>query len=373
MRNRALLLIFAIFMTSVSATGSEPFSLLGVEIPILDTDFELAENDMIGSSRYPNRFELEFFLNKAGLVDSVISPSGGESAYLRNIQNSLEGLEFRPAMRGGEVIPFILPAYAIFETKFGAPHLRFHFPFEEPQCQADKRLIDKMMELNGYDIPRLLEFPSYFCSFPKKKGDSGGDYPYVVYRIDLDNDGQLIDYDKILIGGPDYSRWTDNALLYAKFNPASLNSTPMKSRIYLTIRYFDYIGYPTGIWRYSDINDSTAIGERMRIESAVYLDSMVNPPIPVNIRAAVFHNTEIIQIDDSVEVQVKINKSGKVTLREFGAFIPQAIREDINEFLGRLRFSPAVDIHGEQIEFDGKLELKFNNSKKIRMIAEWLI
>nr|MBN2278875.1 hypothetical protein [candidate division Zixibacteria bacterium] len=362
-------LIFMIVVLTWGGPYGQAFELLGVEIPVPDRAFEPIEGENIPASRYPLEYNLHFFLNESGRVDSFQYWPDSRPVYIENIRGSLENLEFHPAIRDGKTIPFIVPASITFETKYGRPGVRFQFPVDETECRKDRFLLDSMMFLNDYRMPGLAGFPSYYCRF--SNGRDTGMYPYVVYRVDLDTAGDLVDYEKIFIGKPDFTAATDKALLYARFTPTVAGEIKIPSKIYLTIRFFPSILYPTREWLPPESSGDRSLPELFRLETAAYLDSIINPPFPINIQGGQYHNTELIQFSDTVDVTVGIRNNGRVKSVVFEKFLMDPLENQLYDVVRKLRFTPAVDTLGNRVDYLGKMKIIVDGSKKIRIGLGW--
>ena len=330
----------------------------------------LTSSDTIGYIKYPLKFDILFYLSSGGSVDSISYSPERMSSFVRSLDKALKRIKFYSAKFSDTLIPFILPGELIFETTKGSRAVKLLLPFEEQNCDRINHLAEKALRLNGFVLPNIKRFPSYFCSF---KGESKNEnYPFAIFQIWLDSAGAVTDWQQIYTGRPDLSSLISNALLYADYEPASCKGRAFASTFYVVFRFFRNIDYPTAVWPPSSEPIPISPFDYYRIGQMVLLDSVVNPPYPLNVPGGIFRDLVPIPFHDTLNVYVTIDTSGRIdSLRSF-PMIPGKKAKALESALKKIRFTSAINISGLKVPFAGELSVVVNDSKKIRISVEWL-
>jgi hypothetical protein len=363
-----LLLIFLVF--SGSYADDKKLVLLGVEFPSIEYENWLLDGDKVLMPPFPIKYDLLFYLSSKGKVDSFVYSPENRPYLIDSISNSFKGMQFYPARYNGEAIPFILPAEITFKKKYTYKEKLIPvFPYREPDCVRNRKLIERCLELNGFELPGVKKFPSYYFAIGSVEEDF--DYPYLVYKLRLDSAGTLLNFDKIMSVGSDYSNTFNNLLLYADFKPALYYGKGVDSEFYLVFRIFNTVQYPTLEWHQQDINSGYPF-EIVRIEPMLYLDSVINPPLPINAPDKKFRYDKVIPFRDTLEMEISINKSGEVRWAKSNSKAYDYIKNDFLKIVRKLKFLPARDINNSRVDFRDRMTLVFLNSKEIEIDADWL-
>lgn len=370
MRKLVFLIPIFLFCFIMIAYGAEGFNLLGVDFPSIGTEDWLLDSDTVLYSRLPSKFDIEFYLSPAGSVDSFSYSPLEKNIYVEKISTSLSSIEFYPAKINNVAVPFILPAELVFQPMFGSPYVELRLPYHEPECYLVKPLIEKTLELNEITPPRISRFPSYYCFFEDERQIE--DYPYALFKVDLDSSGALTDYEQLFSTRSDFSTKVSTALLYADFQPAMLRGREFPATLFVIVRFFDVVDYPTSLWPPAESSNPHLPFDYLRVETELFLDSIINPPIPVNIPRGEFKNPSVIPFADSLEVFVEIDTLGKIVSASHPDYLFTRFMNATEELVKDLRFTPAKDISGKKVNFEGILRLTFTNSKIIRIVGGWL-
>ncbi|MFH2035742.1 MAG: hypothetical protein ABIJ45_05010 [Candidatus Zixiibacteriota bacterium] len=364
-----LIIVLSVLNPALSFSESEPFTILGFEIPSIENEDWLLSTDRIPIYSIPITVEMLFFISSEGMIDSIQFIPEDRSKYVKNITESLNNIKFYPARYQGCPIPFIVPARIYFINRYGRSTMNLELPFQEPSCDKRKEYLKECLEINGIHLPSVEEFPPYFLGITGFEENLN--YPAAVYEIELDSSGRVEEFDQVLNFGDDYSKTIDNAILYAKFAPASYNGEPFESKFYLIVRYFKTIEYPTEVW--SSENDITNYRlKKFRLERLLYLDSIINPALPLNVPMGILKSGTLIPFRDSLEVEITIDTKGKIK-RSYP--LGQTNSYLINEYkniLEKLYFLPARDINDKIIEYTGRIKMIFNNSNQIKVYFGWI-
>ncbi len=359
-----------ILLVGASLSEETAFTLLGVEIPAIENKNWILETDTVLYTMYPMTFDLQFFVSDKGTVDSFKTIQADFPDYINKISNSLGNILFYPARYEGRAIPFVIPARLIFYSRKFGMQVDIQLPYEEPECSKRKFQLEEMLELNGFSIPGIVSYPSYFISV-EKSGEKF-EYPFSVAEVEIDSAGQLVDFEILYSYGRDFSNIIGTSLLYADFEPAEYKGVGFNSRIFIIYRFFGSIQYPTGSWPPEPVPGINLPFEYLRIEPLLYLDSIVNPPIPLNFPAGLFKYDSIIPFSDSAEVSVNIDENGRVRSFRILSFVNNEIERLVNEIIKKLRFLPARDLSSNRTEFNGTLSLEFSEGKFVYIWTDWL-
>jgi hypothetical protein len=356
---------------AVSATAeSDFFTLYGLEIPAMKNENWLTDPEAVLYSRDPINFDIRFFLNESGQVDSLTFRSRHKAVFVEKLKPSLMASSFYAAKLQGVNIPFIIPAVLTIHTPRGRSQASLTLPYDERACTRNRRLVEKSMELNGWELPQLKKFPSYFVAL--REPPSLMEYPYAVFRISLDSLGRLKDYEQVLSYGGDFQALFENPLLYAVFSPLRYRARGLDSEIYIVFRLFDVVNNPTAVWPASMSSQKSLPFEALRIEVLYFRDSILNRPIPYNLPDGLYSYGETVPFMDTVRVEVELSQDGDVIRYDILEILPRLLEKHLKAIIGGLRFTPARNWQNEREGFQGFLEIAFDNSKNIRVVAEWL-
>lgn len=363
-----VLLILCLFS---AAQASDNPLILGVDFPSLDGGFQVAAGDTILFTPYPLEFDVHFYLSPGGTVDSFTYSPAKREIYINKISETLQRLRFFPTHVDGIAEPFILSGELIFKPVFKRPQLFLNLPFDEPTCDLNSHLVEKTLRLNGYELPKIINFPSYFCMHSTGL-DSADAYPFVIFEMEVDSSGGLIDYSEISTNRPECAALLSNVLLHARFQPPSRNGRPFAAGFYLAIRLFGSIDNPTPVWSSGTNGKNRDVFEMNRIEVLPYLDSIVNPPYPISAYDGDYFYSSVVSFKDSVDVMVHIDSLGRAGSPAYQSITHEILRNVIKDVLKKLKFTPATRPDGTRVGFDGRLIFEFDNSKNIRIQPGWL-
>jgi len=355
---------------SLPLSMAEDFEILGVEFPAIEAEGWIVDRAILPHSQFPDKSNLLFYLSTSGTVDSLHYTPEKKKTYIDGVINSLKQIRFYPASINDSIVPFILPAELIFVTRRDGPDAYLRFPFEEEACIKRKGMLEKTLELNRFILPSIERFPSYFCYF----GDEPeiDNYNYTIFEIDLDEDGKLVDFREIYNGHKAYTRMISKVLLYADFKPAEYRGLPFASTIYMIVRFFDFFDYPTGIWPPQKGSEGRMPFDYLRLETGFYLDSIINPPIPINCPFGKCRLSESAPFNDTIEVFVKIDTLGNITKFNNHDFVFAPLKPIISKVMEKIKFTSARNMSNEKVSFEGLLYLIFDSSKIIRIVVQWM-
>jgi hypothetical protein len=368
---RAYLIFILLFWCQLAAAfDPADYTLLGVEFPVLQDPFRHPGTRSIPYSKRPLRFDLVFYLSKTGVVDSFHYSPSDKKDYMDVMAPWLRTLEFYPGAINDTFVPFALPAELVIESKFASRFVVLHLPYDEYTCQRKRDLLEKALILNGVTPPGVRRFPPYFCRF--SEDENIDDYAYAVYRIELDDQGNMLDFRELFSSREIFSDLMSRVLLHVNYRGGAYLGRGFASEFYLIIRFFNIVGYPTCDWPPAKERGITLPYDFLRIETRLYLESIIHPPIPVNVPSGSFSYGKPAPSSDSIEVYVKIDSSGNISRARFLAPVDDELGRYARNLLEDLAFTPARNLEGERKSFHGELIMVFDASKRIRIAARWL-
>ncbi len=329
----------------------------------------LNPDDSLPYVLYPTEGELLFYLSRDGIVDSVQLIKAGMRNFISRYRRSLQNLKFQPAVYGGEAIPFILPAHLLIKPPRGGFLAILTFPYD-PRIEFRSRpLIEEALRRNGFTLPGVKYFPPYFCPFKIK--ERLGNYPYVVFAVNLDSSGNPTEIIEHCRTYRDFSATISRVLLNAEFLPATYKGEAISSQFYLLIRYFENLQYPTTAWPPLDNSSPLFPFDYLRIDNLLFPDSILNPPIPLNMPGGQFWRRNIFSVNDSVRVLVRIDTLGEIVSNSPVYPLFPRYKSELDTLLEGLVFTPARDIWDKKVVFDGEIMLWLGYSENIRIQALW--
>jgi len=382
-------LIFLVIVHLLSTCSVPAFSLLGFQFPSpenipgdsspvyfdpgyngISSNLWLQPGDRLPYAAFAVTSRIAFYLSKEGDVDSILmlEPTGAQ--FIDGIRNSLSRLRFSPAFLDTSPCPSILPAELLFTIRQDKGHAFLRVPFLASNGYKNRKLIDQMMILNGFNLPVLRKFPSYFCK--AGTADRKESYNFAIFEIMLDSQGNPVDATEYCSSNADYSKLLGLAAFYAEYLPASFHKERFESGIFVMVRFFPELEYPTHLWPNFNLPSQSYPFEFIRLKSDLYLDSIINPAIPANIPGGIINWPDFIPLNDSVWVKVKIDTMGQIVSHSF--YTPVWGEKDslTEQILRSLQFIPARDISNSVCEFSGSLMIRFQSGRNIRIEADWL-
>ncbi len=363
---RSIAAIIIILLCLATDADSEEFSILGLEFPVLKHKNWLLPEDKLPVGSIPVEIDLVFFISQEGQLDSMRFKPENRKNFLDKVSKSLNSLTFYPALYENIPIPFILPARIIFNRT----GIIFELPYDDNTCQKNRGLINKALELNGFDIPLVEKFPAYYFYMNDTLPDKN--YLFAVFEIELDSMGNYVEFRNYAGAADQLADLFSRLVLYTDFLPASYGGKTKTSTLYLTVRLFNGIRYPTVTWPPKGNVGIKMPFDYMRVETSLYPDSIINPPIPINIPNGIHYYSEPTSYIDTFDIVVTIDTSGNIRKYNYRSPIKSSTCKICDMVINRLLFLPARDLHNQVVEYEGTLQLIFDTSKNIRIVANWL-
>jgi len=336
----------------------------------IGSDFWLKPGDNLPYAGFAVKAEIILYLSFQGDVDSLKLVGSESEAFINGIRNSLVQIKFTPASYRGAQISCRLPAEIFFTVKDRRAYAVLRLPFLAFNGYRNRRLIDKALLLNGFELPGIRRFPSYYCS--AKSSDKIENYNSAIFQTSLDSSGKPVQVFEYCSTNIDYSKLFALAILHGEFQPALYRGLAESSDIYITVRFFPQIDYPTHDWPPADTQATAFPLEFVRMETSLYLDSIIHPAFPLNFPGGIINWSDYIPFSDSVYSKVEIDTLGRIIKQSFYTPVWGDMKTLVEQVFHTLRFIPARDINNARLNFSGSIILRFQNGRNIRIEAEWL-
>lgn len=368
--------IFAVLLLSPSIiSATENFGIYQLDVPSMLFDNWFLDGDKIKYSHFPASFNILYYLSDKGCIDSIQCDSPDTNKFIGGVYSSLKNIDFSPAKYNDSAISIILPAKLEFFTPRYQTMVRLNFPYNHAENSFRYELVEDFLELNGFRPAAVNIIPPYYCKLGNNFNNAN--YPFATFRIAINETGKLTKIETICTNSEQHADLLSTVLLYAGYDAASYNNSPINSDLFVTVRFFKQIPYPTDYWPpvFSENEDKIDYSyDYHRISFRPYLDSIINPPMPANLISGGIMVNGDVWFNDSLFADVTIDTLGLIKSSRYDHFLPPIVNERTKEVIKNLRFLPAYDIHGDRAEYEGRIKLIFeNNSKNIRVISEWLL
>jgi hypothetical protein len=364
----SLCIALASAITAVIAAGAiERPTLLDFALPYPQKIPELIAPEKLPYFRVEKLVPLLLEVDKQGRVKSVTPEDSSESAFAAYAEAWLKSIPFEPAIFEGKKTKSRLPILLQFRPRVRLPEI--HFPLDSDRVISDADLYYKAYGLNDIRLPRLDEFPSYFCEL--KWPDSSVSYKYVLVKVELDKSGKVVNTELAHSTFPAYTTPTMSAVLWASFTPATVLGKPVPCECFVLVSFFPYINYPTRVWRRTEL-DSLSLLEKFRVRLLSDTVGLMSKPLPAWAGGEEFSYSGLrLFVRDTVSARLYIDTSGHVRLGRMSNGIKQ-LQATIREITPHLRFFPALDYQGRCRPYSGLTSFIFQGSAKIRIVCHWL-
>ena len=371
MMKKVHLYLLLILVLGIGTAGANGLKIDGLVFPQILHDNWLLKGDTVKYCRFPVIYDLTFYLSEEGCIDSLIYTPTDRPEIIDGVLASIRNIDFSPAKYNDENIPFILPASLEFTLAGHRPNANFMLPGWPAGGSITEDLIYQSLQLNGLIPAAVRRIPPYYCVYPDSLNK--GDYPFAVYRVDLDSIGNVDNVELINGTYPHLAELFFSVLLHSEYIPGSYNGESIPFSLYVTVRFFERINYPTLPWPPGAEGNGDFSYEFHRISVKPYPDSIVCPPMPTNLYMGGIIQDKIVPYDDSLVIDIRVDTLGNVSLTGYRNSAGAPAAGIAKKALKTLKYLPARDINGKKVPFAGRIGLIFKeNSKNIRMVAEWL-
>jgi len=368
---RTIVILFSLILTSLPASATPADEFIGFTFPQLTTDPAawVLPGDTVFGALYPVEREARLFLSNNGQVDSLSYDTAIAPDYMRGIKNSMMALKFKPAKAMDVKTAAVLPLKVTFSSSGRSNIATLTLPINYINGTRDRALIERTLVENGFTLPGLEHFPSYFFSVPKDSGRV--EYDYSLYKVKVDKTGRMLEFVEQSTSNTKLSELFTITARYARFRPTRYKDSSYPAEFYLMARFFDDLHYPTTPWPPDSKSQQNEIYDRYRLETVLYLDSLLSPAYPVNLSGTFgFPGMSIDR--DSVPTDINITSDGRLEWAVYGKNISAQSRRNLNQVLKQVRLIPAMDSTGHATGFRGQLLISCTGSNKLRITEKWL-
>ena len=310
--------------------------------------------------------DLEFEIGKNGRVRRITATDSVLPAGWDDLIVTLKRMQFYPGRVGDRPVNQNLPATLILGPK--KYQRKIIFPVDSSGQVSDPDLYWRGMMLNSIELPSLERFPSYFLDIDLK--DTSTDLNYLLVRVDLDNAGRVISYEKLHSGARQFTDQILAAVNWADYT-VPFSDTDSSRSVYLRIALYNHVPYPTIKLEFPV--DSLPLPERERVKLFPDTVGLMFKPIPTRYQSDGIYSLlgGRLANADTMYVLISIGASGLVTsFNPVGSGV--VLRNKYLKLARWLRFYPARDFSGKARSFSGIARLEYQGSTKIRIRFLWL-
>jgi len=367
-----IIYLYILLTLACSVIGADkPDEFLGLQFPLLETDRAdwINQSDTVFGSMFPVARDVRLYVSAEGQVDSVSYNTTIKPDFVRGLKNSLKALQFAPGKVKGKKTAVTIPIRITFSAEGVNRRADLTLPYDATTGARDRRLIDMALTENGFVLPGLEYFPSYYLSVPKDSGRT--EYDYAVFKVNVDSDGKVTDFVEQATSNPKLSDLFSISARYARYRTASYKGERFPSEFYLITRFFDEQNYPTLAWPPDSTSPVEVPIDRYRLQSALYLDSLLSPAYPKNL-SGVFGFPGMNIGQDSIPAEINILADGAIEWVIYGKHLTSEAKQNLNKILKQVQLIPAMDSTGRAVPFRGNLLISRSGSNKLRITADWL-
>jgi len=311
--------------------------------------------------------DVRLHISRKGKVDSVEAVRTVDQRYATYYDKYLKAFEFEAAEFDGKKVASLLPVSLRVRTSGRYPGIVFPVDFDGRV--VEQRRFNRTLQLAGFELPEIEEFPSFHAAVSLY--DSLVSAPFTVIEVALDSSGEVTGSDIVFDTYSDFGQQLENAVRWSRFSPIRHDGVPIAGRAFLVVSYFPEISYPTQPY------------ERSRLDSMVFLrryqftllpDTMglARPPIPARLTGDQWlpgRAGRITALPMTVFIRIDTAGSARVIVTDK---IGQSSSKSIIDFIGAVRFYPAVTLEGVPRQFEGIVKLSHGNRGSVRIDYDWL-
>jgi len=307
-------------------------------------------------------------IDTAGCVTGARALRKRDSSLVVSLAHHFDNLSFLPALKDSTAVASILPVDVIWNSP--GDYVRLRFPLRTDGWRVEQPLYNAALELNGRDLPRLVEVPSYYTKI--LTNDYFPTAPYRLYQVSLGSEGTPVEIRSLGGSYPGYDHHLGTALNWSRYEAIEPPEGDSLARLYVVFALYPGLVYPTSTYM-TAATDTLSILERLRIQ--VFPDTLGTMLFPMLTRSldsvALIKKTRLPTNRGPWSALVKIDSTGKGELVT-KYFDQGQTRQAYKYYLAGARFYPAVDFHGRPVEFEGLAYLTFVSDTTVRVEFGWL-
>ena len=285
--------------------------------------------------------------------------------YLSSI---LSRIEYQPAAYLGSKRSCQLPLIIIAKPRFRNSEVVY--PISSNFEVSDNFLYYEALRLNKFELPEILTFPQYYCSF--KRSDSLKILPYVLVKLSLDAAGNVSESENFSASfkAEAFSIQIKSASLWSKFSPLKIEGIARPSDCYLLVLFLPQLHYPTKKIT-AQVRDTSHWAENWRVLLLPDTVGLMVPPLPLELNIGSITIKKQRHLTGEIIATISIDSLGKarvISTDRKGAKYHQAIKTAVSS----VGFFPAMNFRGKPQKFIGKARFQFTRSAKVRVEYLWL-
>ncbi|RKX26081.1 MAG: hypothetical protein DRP45_04475 [Candidatus Zixiibacteriota bacterium] len=318
-------------------------------------------------------------VDSVGEVVSVEAIRQEDSLYTNCYGDDLRTMQFEPGVANGRKTAMKLPVIAQIGVLGTTAELLF--PVQRNRAVIETDLYWETFELNNVVLPEIKYFPSYH--YKSKSRQSSNTHPFILYRLDLDEDGGVVSIESVVATCPAFAGQLQAAIGRGQYSPLVVAGMPIRSRNYLLVSFYPEVEYPTNPLK-ADSAADLGIFDQMRIRLFSDTVGLMAKPVPkkawdgqvrssnARILSETGHSTEA-KIDSTGNA-VAINVLPCTTRWRRGSVLtlPGAGSHGVRRILRSVSFYPALDFSGRSVPYVGLARLMAVDARTIRIWLDWL-
>lgn len=311
--------------------------------------------------------EIVLEIDAGGAVANVSMETSAHERMALYIGTYIEQLQFVPALFQEQKVASRLPIEVVLWP--GERRPIFSFPLDSLGQLINRRLYESCLELNDITPPRVKRFESYYAV--PNMDTSAGVYRYVLFAIDLDSSGAVLERSILVSTYPVFDEQVKTAILWSEFAPAVAKGRSIPSTLYLMVSFFGATAYPTPLWppdpdsvsnqleflrlrEFADRSGLMALPQAQRLPSNIF---PLGPDYPVRL--------------DKFSARVRIDTLGRCQLLDFEK-THKEIGRALRQVVPKIKFFPALDFNGRPQTYTGRALFEFTSEANVRVDWTWL-
>ncbi|MEA2031188.1 MAG: hypothetical protein U9N55_06300 [candidate division Zixibacteria bacterium] len=307
-------------------------------------------------------------INKSGEVINVQAENSQniDIDIATYVYNHIMAFSFQAALFNDKPVASKLPVLVTMQPNRRYPN--FMFPISSDRVVKNRKLYMRTYGFNDIRLPTLEVFPKYFCNLPSN--DSSNLYPFVLLKVSLDENGQLLDVQEVFSTYPPCAQTTASAALWSDYAPALVKGKPTPSECFVVVSWFREIAFSLSKWKLSNVDTLSPL-QRWRVELFPDTVGLLHTPLPRSAGKLEFDSPRNrFPSNDTVSAVLLIDTSGETSILHFSK-TSKVIHQAIRKLGKKLAFYPAIDYAGLPQPFTGLVHLVFDNSGRIRIDCQW--
>ena len=306
-------------------------------------------------------------IDQTGTLKKVELNTTRDSVISKYVFSSLKNLTFEPALKNGRPASSTLPIWATVNPRFQRTSIEF--PVTTDLKITNRSLYFQALERLGVDTPKIKTFPPYFCDLSPR--DSLDFLPFALIRLNLNVAGQVDSSEIVKTNLSAFARQIQSAVLWAEINPLKLEGKAVPGSVFLQISFFPQLQYPTN---HIEIKSDSIYQwhERWRVQLLPDTVGLMLPAMPKDrdIDELSLSGNNRLAFGEVV-ADLIIDTLGNVRVRSIDIKNPP-LHQTVAYALKDVKYFPATNYSGEQVNFNGKARFLFQNSSRVQVEYLWL-